>query len=113
MLVPDQKGVDGSVQRRLLEVPRQETFNLARPGVLNQFLGQSETDGSIRNGNQINLADLRSVNAGLTTIKLRHCRERYDRLVRGLLRRRCEADDEQRRRHNLWHANVQWLVFRS
>src|SRR5260370_26118646 len=101
MLVPDQKGVDGSVQRRLFEVPRQETFNLARLGVLNQFLGQSETDGSIGNRNYINLADLRSVNTCLTTIELRHCRERYDRFVRGLLRIRPEADDEQRRRHDL------------
>src|SRR6202521_376339 len=109
----DQEGVDRSVQRRLFEVSRQETFNLARLGVLNQFLGQSETDGSIRNGNQINLADLRSVNACLTTIKLRHCRERYDRLVRGLLSRRCQANDEQRACHDLLHANVQWREFRS
>src|SRR5712692_2412255 len=81
--------------------------------VLNQFPGQSETDGSIRKGNEVNLADLRSVNACLITIKLRHCRERYDRLVRGLLRIRPEADDEQRRRYDLWQPNVQWLEFRS
>src|SRR6202162_6603247 len=92
----DQEGVDRSVQRRLFEVPRQETFNLARLGVLNQFLGQPETDGSIRNGDYINLADLRSVNACLTTIKLRHCRERYDRRVPRLVRRRCRVNDEQR-----------------
>src|ERR1700731_5119154 len=109
----DQKGVDGGVHGRLLKVPRQETFNLARLGDLNQFLGQSETDGSIRNGNDINLADLRSVNACLTTIKLRYCRERYDRLVRGLLGRRWEANDEQRACHDLGHANAQWLEFWS
>src|ERR1700693_2846633 len=109
----DQEGVDRSVQRRLFEVPRQETFNLARLGVLNQFLGKSETDGSIRNGNYINLSDLCSVNAGVTTIKLRYCRERYDRLVRGLLSRRCEANDEQRACHDLRHENVQWPEVRS
>src|SRR6202022_447800 len=112
VLVLDQKSVDGSVQRRLFEMPRQEAFNLARLGVLNQFLSQSETDGSIRNGNYINLADLRSVDACLTAIKLRYCRERYDRLVRGLLRIRPEADDEQRACHDLQHANVQWREFR-
>src|ERR1700688_4562359 len=109
----DKEGVDESVQRRLFEVPRQETLNLARLGVLNQFLGQSETDGSIRNGNDINLADLRSVDACLTAIKLRYCRERYDRLVRGLLSRPCEANDEQRACHDLRHANVQRREFRS
>jgi hypothetical protein len=30
ILILDQKGVDGSVHWRLFEVPRQETFNLAR-----------------------------------------------------------------------------------
>src|SRR6266481_5946512 len=80
VLVLDQKSVDGSVEGRLFEVPRQETFNLARLGVLNQFLSESETNGSIRNGNYIDLSDLCSVNACLTTIKLRHSRERYDRL---------------------------------
>src|SRR6202521_1964538 len=109
----DQKGVDGSVQRRLFKVPRQETFNLARLGVLNQFLGQFETDGSTRKGNDIDLSDLRSVNPCLTTIKLRYCRERYDRVVRGLLSRRCEANDEQRACHDLLHANVHWREFRS
>ena len=101
----DQKGVDGSIYRRLFEVPRQKAFNLARPGVLNQFLGQSETDGSIRNGNYIELSDLCSVNPWLTTIKLGHSRERYDRFVRGLLRIRREADDEQSRRHNFRHKS--------
>src|SRR6202022_3902079 len=101
VLVLDQKGVDGSVHRRLFEMPRQETFNLARLGVLNQFLSQSETYGSIRDGNYIDLSDLCSVNARLTTVKPRHGRERYDRLVRGLLRIRDAADDEQSRRHDL------------
>src|SRR5260370_33945333 len=113
VLICEEKGVDGSVQRRLFEVPRHETFNLARLGVLNQFLSQSETDGSIRNGNYVDLSDLRSVDTGLTMIKLRHCRERYDRLVRRLLRIRRDADDEQRWRHDLWQANVQWLESRS
>src|SRR6202521_6395604 len=63
VLVFDQKGVDGSVHRRLFEVPRQEAFNLARLGVLNKFLSESETAGSIRNGNYIDLSDLCSVNA--------------------------------------------------
>src|SRR6266478_2047473 len=111
VLVPDQKGVDGSVQRRLFEMPRQETFNLARLGVWNQFLCQPETDGSIRNSNYIDLSDLCSVNACLTTIKLRHSRERYDRLVRGLLRIRDRAYDEQSRHHDL-HPNVKSPEFR-
>jgi hypothetical protein len=105
VLVLDQKSVDGGVQRRLFEMPRQETFNLARLGVLNQFLSESETDGSIRNGNYIDLSDLCSVNACLTTIKLRHSRERYDRLVRGLLRIRDDAYDEQSRHHDLRHKS--------
>src|SRR5260370_15539610 len=105
VLVLDQKSVDGGVQRRLFEVPRQETFNLARLGVLTQFLSESETDGSIRNCNYIDLSDLCSVNACLTTIKLRHSRERYDRLVRGLLLIRDRAYDEQRRHHDLRHKS--------
>src|ERR1700687_5982053 len=105
VLVLDQKSVDGSVQRRFFEMPRQETFNLARLGVLNQFLSQSETDGSIRNGNYIDLSDLCAVNACLTTVKLRHSRERYDRTVRGLLRIRDHAYDEQNRRHDLRHKS--------
>src|SRR6267154_1706809 len=32
--------------------------------------------------------------------------------VRGLLRIRGEADDEQSRRHDLRHPNVKWLEFR-
>jgi len=94
------------------EVPRQETFNLARVAVLDQFLSQSETNGSIRNGNYIDLSEFCSVNACLTTVKLRHGRERYDRLVRGLLRIRGEAGDEQSRRHDLRDPNVKWLEFR-
>src|SRR5437016_1497306 len=105
VLVLDQKSVDGGVHRRLFKMPRQETFNLARLGVLNQFLSESETDGSIRNGNYIDLSDLCSVNARLTTIKLRHSRERYDRLVRGLLRIRDDAYDGQSRHHDLRHKS--------
>src|SRR5260370_6426467 len=106
MLVPDQKGVDGSVQRRLFEVPRQETFNLARLGVLNQFLGQSETDGSIGNGNYADLSDLRSVDASLTMIKLRHCRERYDQLVRRFLSIDRDVDYETHLRQPLWQSTA-------
>src|SRR5260370_12603857 len=101
VLICEEKGVDGSVRRRMFEVPRQGTFNLARLGVLNQFLSQSETDGSIRNGNYVDLADLRSVNSGLTMIKLRHCRERNDRLVRGFLSKGRDAHDEERWRQDL------------
>src|SRR5260370_26476693 len=113
VLICEEKGVDGSVRRRMFEVPRQETFNLARLGVLNQFLSQSETDGSIGNGNYVDLSDLRSVDAGLTMIKLRHCRERYDRLVRGFLSIDRDADAKQRSRQRLEHASVQRLVYRS